>query len=107
MHKHNIPLMWKVQHSTPCGMHNIPLHVEKQLSTLCGQNSFYPPCVGRNICFIKNHYFNISLLNVNQRNIVNYIKSRLINDIETNPGPGEKLRIITINCRGLRKIDKF
>jgi exonuclease III len=85
--------------------HNIPLRVGKQLFTLCGQNPFYPPCVGRNICFIKNHYF--YLLNINQRHIDNYIKSRLINDIETNPGPGEKLRIITINCRGLGEIDKF
>ena len=45
---------WKAQYSTLCGKHNIPPRVEKQLSTLCGQNSFYPPCVGRNICFIKN-----------------------------------------------------
>ncbi len=36
-----------------------------------------------------------------------YIKARLINDIETNPGPGEKLKIITINSRGLGEIEKF
>ena len=30
-----------------------------------------------------------------------------MNDIETNPGPGEKLRVVTINCRGLGDINKF
>ena len=35
------------------------------------------------------------------------IKFALLNDIETNSGPGEKLKIITINCRGLREIEKF
>jgi hypothetical protein len=29
-----------------------------------------------------------------------------MNDIETNPGPGEKLRVVTINCRGLGEINK-
>jgi len=38
--------------------------------------------------------------------IKNYIKSKLMNDIETNPGPGEKLRVVTINCRGLGEINK-
>jgi len=30
-----------------------------------------------------------------------------MHDIETNPGPGEKLKIITIHCRGLGEIEKF
>ena len=30
-----------------------------------------------------------------------------MHDVETNPGPGEKLKIITINCRGLGEIEKF
>jgi len=64
--------------------------------------------VGRYICLIKNYsiYHDIQL-NLNQRHADNYIKSKLINDIETNPGPGEKLKIITIKCRGLGEIEKF
>ena len=38
---------------------------------------------------------------------INYIKFKLMNDIESNPGPGEKLKIVTLNCRGLGEIDKF
>jgi hypothetical protein len=38
---------------------------------------------------------------------INYIKFKLMNDIESNPGPGEKLKIVTFNCRGLGEIDKF
>jgi hypothetical protein len=30
-----------------------------------------------------------------------------MHDIETNPGPGETLKIFTINCRGLGEIEKF
>jgi hypothetical protein len=30
-----------------------------------------------------------------------------MHDIETNPGPGEKLKIITIHCRGLGEIEKL
>jgi hypothetical protein len=30
-----------------------------------------------------------------------------MHDIETKPGPGEKLKIITINCRGLGEIETF
>jgi hypothetical protein len=76
--------------------------------------------VGRYICFTKNsnqtpkHYIQIhkysSIIRFNvtsQRHLDYYIKARLINDIETNPGPGEKLKIITINCRGLAEIEKF
>jgi hypothetical protein len=98
--KHTIPprvesttfhFMWKAQHSTSCGKHIIPLRVEKTLSISSGQKIFYPPCVGRYICLIKNYsiYHDIQL-NLNQRHADNYIKSKLINDIETNPGPGEK-----------------
>jgi hypothetical protein len=63
--------------------------------------------VGSYIFFIQNYsiYHDIQL-NIKQRHRDNYIKSKLINDIETNPGPGEKLKIITINCRGLGEIEK-
>jgi hypothetical protein len=47
------------------------------------------------------------LLNNSLTHIKKYIKSKLMNDIETNPGPGEKLRVVTINCRGLGEINKF
>jgi hypothetical protein len=30
-----------------------------------------------------------------------------MHDIETNPGPGDKLKISTINCRGLGEIEKL
>jgi len=33
--------------------------------------------------------------------------NNLMHDIVTNPGPGGKLKIITINCRGLGEIEKF
>ena len=42
-----------------------------------------------------------------QRPQCSNVKSNLVHDIETNPGPGEKLKINTINCKGLREIEKF
>jgi hypothetical protein len=43
------------------------------------------------------------------RQIINYCKQKLINDIEPNPGPDRNatLNVLTLNCRGLGNIDKF
>jgi hypothetical protein len=110
--------MWKQDYSTSCGNY---------MSTLRGQNLFYPPCVGRNFCFIKkinitkflttnqkqirtqNYKVNSTTCSIvtNLRHLRNNIKANLQNDIEANPGPGEKLQIITLNCRGLGDINKF
>ena len=42
-----------------------------------------------------------------QRHHGSNIKNNLMHDIETFPCVGEKLKIITINCRGLGEIEKF
>ena len=42
-----------------------------------------------------------------QRKLSSNIKNNLMHDMETNPGLGEKLKIITMNCRGLGEIEKF
>jgi len=42
-----------------------------------------------------------------QRHLSSNIKNNLMHDMETNPGLGEKLKIITMNCRGLGEIEKF
>jgi hypothetical protein len=42
-----------------------------------------------------------------QRHQCSNVKNNLMHDIESNPRPGEKLKIITINCRGLGEIEKF
>jgi hypothetical protein len=43
------------------------------------------------------------------RQVTNYCKTKIIHDIETNPGPNKNvtLTVITLNCRGLGNIDKF
>jgi hypothetical protein len=94
--------------------------VWKAYAHLVWTKSFLPTLCGRNFCFITNHlqknqlpnyldniYQKSQLPNNSQTHIKNYIKSKLMNDIETNPWPGEKLRVVTINCRGLGEINKF
>jgi len=85
----------------------IPLHVESTTFHFVWKAQ-RPPCVD---VISSTHLvweiisvslkINISTLLYQLKTKDSYIKSRLINEIETNPGPGEKLRIITINCRRL------
>jgi hypothetical protein len=98
-------LVWKTEHSTSCG---------KQAVHLVWTKFLFPPCVGTLFCFTKSKNLNPILtqstktkINTSQRHQCSNIKSNLMHDIETNPGPGKKLKIITINCRGLGKIKKF
>ena len=113
---------WKSEHFTSCGNQSIPPCVENKLSTSCGQKLPFPPCVGTLFCFTKldnNNPIPIQLSQksdcktlltnsiTSQRHQGSNIKHYLMHDIETNPGPGEKLKIITIHCRGLGEIEKF
>ena len=121
MQKQNIPLYVETRYSTLCGKQDIPLQCGKQASTSCGPKSFYPPCVGRDFCFkptIFNLYYQLDLyqfdiyqnkllLNINKMHMENYIKSKHMNDIETNPGLREKLKVVTLNCWELVEINKF
>jgi hypothetical protein len=122
---------WKSDHSTFCG--NRPFHLvwKSDHSTLCGKqaahlawtNLSFPPCMGILFCFTKSNNNNNPILKqlskkfdcktsvtntiTSQRHLISNIINNLMYDIETNPGPGEKLKIITINCRGLGEIKKF
>ena len=112
---------WKSDHSTSCGNQSIPPRVENKLSTLCGQKLSFPPCVGIIFCFTKSNNnpkpkkmskksdCKTLLTNTitSQRHLSSNIKNNLMHDMETNPGLGEKLKIITMNCRGLGEIEKF
>jgi hypothetical protein len=54
----------------------------------------------------------LPMLKLEQAHVAKLKKIYLENDIETNPGPpgptvNAKLTIVTLNCRGLGKIDKF
>jgi hypothetical protein len=102
------------KHSTSFGKQSIPPRVENKLSPSCGQNFLFPLCVGTLFCFTKSKNLNpiptqsIKTKTItSQRHQCNNVKSNLLHDIETNPGPGEKIKIITINCRGLGEIEKF
>ena len=107
-------LVWKSDHSTLCG---------KQAAHLAWTNLSFPPCMGILFCFTKSNNNNNPILKqlskkfdcktsitntiMSQRHLISNIINNLMYDIETNPGPGEKLKIITINFRGLGEIEKF
>jgi hypothetical protein len=112
----------KSDHSTSCGKLTIPPRVESLPSSLCEHNSFYPPCVGIHFCFTNSNNTLIPIdltqthldKKINLRHVITSnrhlsisIKTALLNDMETNPGTGEKLKIITMNCRWLGEIEKF
>ncbi len=106
--------VWKSEHSTSSVKQNIPPLVENKLSTSCGQSFLFPPCLGTLFCFTKTKNLNpiptqsIKTKSItSQRHQCSNVKSNLMHDIETNPGPAVKLKIITINCRGLGEIEKF
>ncbi len=54
-------------------------------------------------------YLTLRRLNtINIRALDNYLKGRLVHDIEKNPGPVSNIvTVITLNCRGLNQISKF
>jgi len=101
--------VWKSEHSTSSGKQNIPPRVENKLSTSCGQSFLFPPCVGTLSCFTKTKNLNPIQTKIitSQSHQCSNVQSNLIHDIETNPGPGDKLKIIAINCRGFWEIEKF
>ncbi len=66
--------------------------------------------------FAEEHFITKISLNLgwlNNRHIYRWVCYRLCNDIEANPGPriledvNKQINIITLNCRGLGKIEKF
>jgi hypothetical protein len=85
-------------------------------TTSYGRNLFYSLYVGTNCPTANQKQGTTQNYNAkptssstvtNLRHQCNNIKANLQNDIEANPGPGEKLQIITVNCRGLGDIKKF
>ncbi len=103
--------------STLCGKKVLPINLGKYKSIYRVDKSFSTHLVWEEVSISKltnfNYYFKLDhsqyklLSNLDILHTINYIKFKLMNNIESNPGPGEKLKIVTFNCRGLGEIDKF
>ena len=103
--------------STLCGKQALPINLGNTIPTYMVGESLSTHLVWEEVSFSKLKIFNCFFQpyrtqskltsNLDILHTINYIKAKLMNDIESNPGPGEKLKIITLNCRGLGEIDKF
>jgi hypothetical protein len=103
--------------STLCGKTALPINLGNTITTYMVDESLSTHLVWEevsiskltifNCCFKLDHTQNKLISNLDILHTINYIKMKLMNDIESNPGPGEKLKIVTLNCRGLGEIDKF
>jgi hypothetical protein len=103
--------------STLCGKQALPINLGNTIPTYMVGESLSTHLVWEEVSISKITIFNCFFQpyrtqskltsNLDILHTINYIKAKLMNDIESNPGPGEKLKIITLNCRGLGEIDKF